>query len=484
MKKSNNTNYAYQRADIERATTFATEIVKQAVNAESGKELVNIRAELVKEMRTVSSAVSYAQIMYSGDLSSEFYLDELMHYEQNMPKLNKVLGLFAKTFLSSPHLEEALNFVDRRVISIYEKDIFMSSAGMQDLVIEEAGLITEYESIINEEFVLSNEKTVTIELLLQGLSSFNENVRKKSAEMLDELLGGVEEELGGIYSELIDVRTRISNRAGFDNFTTFGDKLVGRTRSRDEIAQFRADIASNVSFPQTEYHNIEINSGKSNQRITASQDKVIQAIFNGEGVDGAELFAKMSERGFIDIECRENKSVEGFCACLDDVGLPFIFMTLGGGVDDITLFGHEFGHALAYYKSVKAGMDTELLQNISIDIAEGQALEMEYKICDYIAPFVTDINAFKSGHINAQNKLSLRACLVDHFEQECYDGKIMSHNSRKKLWQKLENKYSKNIDYGTLNTLKSGARYLLCEHIFKTPLYYIAYAKSPKTLKK
>ena len=287
-----------------------------------------------------------------------------------------------------------------------------------------------------------------------------------------------EQELGQIFDNLVNVRTRIANYFGAETFTDIGYLYSGKSAySPEDVAPLRADIKKYIAplyskLVQAQrgvkngYRAFDVESyyeTDNGERLTATQDYL--RAFSSQT---RQVFDYMKTNNLFDTKPRENKATGAFTQYISLYGSPFLFMNESGSADDAVTFSHEFGHAVQAFRAASNGYYTS-------DIAEIASYGMEMLIMhaydDIFGKNAEDIQDFAFyGDLN----LLLNTAMMDEFQYVIYSNPNMTIAERNKKYAEISKAYFPDF---TINhpAHTKGIVWSNAGHIYTSPYYSIDY---------
>jgi len=195
------------------------------------------------------------------------------------------------------------------------------------------------------------------------------------------------------------------------------------------------------------------------------------------------LYEEMVERGYIDLEARDNKVNFSITNYLVESSLPTITANLRNSYLDVQVISHEFGHA---YQKYNAGIKDKnyivsaLLKYPTFDIAEIFSFAMELICLPHITNLFEEQDYKKYCFMKIYNLASILPyiCLVDEFQQKIYAFKNLKVEDIRRTWLELTKKYSLEKNNAGHINLETGGYFYRQSHIIEDPFYYIDYALS------
>ncbi len=483
----------YKRYTIEEGKAAFEEAKKQINNAKCVNCMLKAKKTFDDAMTEYATAYSLANCRFTLDTRDAFYSKEVEYYDEVSPLFSEISVAFTDLLLDSSFRAELETKLNPRFFKKAEiaKRTF-SSAVIEDCQKENA-IVTEYSRLMAGMLFDWNGKKIPLSALRGELENSDRAIRKACAKAIGEGLSAHAKELDDIYGRLVEVRTEIAKKLGFDSFTELGYCRMGRLDYDAEmIAAFRKNVKNDI-VPCVKKLKEELAKELGYDSITFYDNEIYTAgvlpkpILNSKGIFDAatEMYDdmnpevgafmhKMLDAEAFDVEAREGKWGGGYCTTFPKYCQPFILANFNGSCGDVDVITHEFGHALAA-NFVFNGGDKDLDVG-GMETAECHSMSMEFLCWKYTEKFFGNMaNAYRKKHLLSALSFIPYGVIVDEFQHIMFAHPEYTPAERKGVYKKLEEEYRPYLDYDHLPYLSEGTRWQYQMHIFETPFYYIDY---------
>lgn len=280
-----------------------------------------------------------------------------------------------------------------------------------------------------------------------------------------------------VFQGLVAVRTETARICGYENYADYADTvLYGRDYTGADLQQLHSAVREHIvpiyaertkAFAGTEL----ISDHRADpERILKDLGPCIAQI------DPAlkESYHYLRRNRVSDLADDPRKPEMGYTDTLPQYGSAFIFNTPVGDEADYTDLVHEFGHFNAIFHDptpalfAEDAMDTEELQS--------QGLEMLF-LDFYDELFGQDAAVLQEETLLGILDSVITGCMSDEFQRTVYTHPDMSAEEIVALAARLCAEYGQ-IDAGSITAEEAPFDWMLTEHNFNSPLYYISYATS------
>ena len=298
--------------------------------------------------------------------------------------------------------------------------------------------------------------------------------------LLGKYYKALNKKVGELYLELIQVKKRIAEKAGYDSYPEFSydfeyerDYTVEDSqRLWSYVKKYVLNEAQDLLYGMTsqEYSAIQ-NARSAADQITLRQDE-IRAHAEEISPWMAEALQYLIDYKLSVITDSENSQNGAFTTFFSNYDVPFIFIHEGNGYEDVFTFIHEFGH---FYSNYLGGSDVARYASLDVKEIDSQANELLFlpKMKD-LYPRTTYNGILKYKLYDYMSSL-ISGCMYDEFQQYVYTHDIADVDELNEAYLKISKSYGIGEDYYVIDT-----RYVWVDvmHNFEAPMYYISYATS------
>lgn len=324
-------------------------LLGDAANAVRVEELFTAYTDDFQKLTTMYYLIS---IRHSHDVTDEYAAGEMVRLDTLYTEAFDALVSLIRDVLESP-----CDAFLRARFSESQIEYYMDYGGateeQKELSARETELQNRYNVIRNGFTAEFAGEQMTpddaLELLDLGVIT-----QEQYAEFLNRYSLGLADALGVVYLELLDVRNRLAQTYGYDDYVEYAyEARYGRDYTPEEILDYEQAVKENVPVLESQMNML------SSYLLPAEIDS---ADYTGDGVldmiepyigrmsgELAETFSYMRDHGLYDTEAGAHKDGTGFTAILPSYGAPFFFNTPTKSLYDFTTTVHEFGHYNHFY---------------------------------------------------------------------------------------------------------------------------------------
>ena len=353
----------------------------------------------------------------------------------------------------------------------------------------------EYGAISAKMSIEVDGEKITMQKAAQLLKSTDRDKREEIYNKISSRRLQDEKLLDNLFDELIVLRQKIAENAGFENYRDYMFASMGRFdytpkdcfNFHDAIAQEIVPIIN--SFEQRRKNKLGniaykpwdtavdvdgLPPLKPFEGGTELTDLSIEC-FNRLRPYFGECLATMKSMKHLDLESKTGKAPGGFMYPLYEIGVPFIYMNAVGSQRDLVTMVHEGGHAVHSFLSRDLPL-TEFKSTPS-EVAELASMAMELLSMDHWDVFYADAADLKRAKLEQLEK-SLETlpwvASIDKFQHWIYTTKHTAQE-RKIKWLEISAELGNQIiDWeGSENMHANLWQKQL--HLYEVPFYYIEY---------
>lgn len=486
-------DFEYERPDVNQVEQQLDALDEQLKNAADYPAFNDAFHRLDALMAHLDTLENIASVHHTMDTTDPHWEAESDFFDTVSPVLasrfNKVIG----TVLDSPWRSQLEKDVPVTWFQIQENARAVVSDAIIEELQEENRLASRYQKLIGSAKVDFEGKEWTLSALSAPMNDADRDRREKAHKAYWGWFEQNEEQIGGIYDQMVAVRDRMARKMGYDSYILFGYRRMNRLDyGYDDVALWRKQIlgqavplASSLYEKQRERlgvdrlqpwdEKVEFPDGMPTPLGTREElvDKAA-AMYRELSEETGSFFAMMKEEELMDLAGRFGKAAGGYCTSLADYQRPFIFANFNGTRDDVEVLTHEAGHAFQCWQSRNAFPYAMMWP--TMESCEIHSMSMEFLTWPWMERFFgADANKFWHSHLADAIEFLPYGALVDHFQHEVYAHPQWNHAQRMSAWRSLEKQYLPHKNYEEIDALERGGWWMRQMHIFLDPFYYIDY---------
>ncbi|MCC8358111.1 MAG: hypothetical protein LJU34_09870 [Oscillospiraceae bacterium] len=429
---------------------------------------------------TADAMGTLSYIQYCADVTDEYWSEESVYCDTLLAEMGDALCIAGQQVLESSCGETFAAHIGESAA-----DMFASYEAMTDreaeLYARESELINQYYELMNQEADITYSylgETWTWDKLdsYRGESLYY-NDYEGYVEVYYGLMAAMNDLVGPVYVELMQLRAAQATLAGYDSYTDFVYELgYGRDYSAEDaqslcdavkpLAREFYDIYHGLYYSDLWYEYDSVTPVMDAEELLAVMEK-----YMGEIDDSlSEALNYMTTYGLYDIGTGANRISGAYTTTITLYNSPFVFATLAGDCYDLGTMTHEFGHFADAYLN----QDFNYLSDIgSYDLFEIHSNGLEVLFTEFYDEIFTS-GADVAEFIELGNQLLcvIEGCIYDEFQREVYANPDMTLDEINRLFCSICEEYGQyepqNVDY----------YWMYVSHNFESPLYYISYAAS------
>ncbi len=402
----------------------------------------------------------------------------------------KYLGTPARKNLSPDHY----SVLDRRVennVSLFREE----NVGLEK---EETKLSTKYQKLTGAMTATYQGQERTMQQMARYLEEPDRKVREETWLIAETRRQNDRDTLDELYDELLAIRLKIAENAGFENYRDYMFRKKERfDYSPKDCFQFHQAVEEHVvpllreldrerkaklSVDPLRPFDLAVDSENRQplrpfERVNQLVDGCVK-IFEKVNPKFAGTLRRMAELSLLDLESRKGKAPGGYQSELMEVRLPFIFMNAVGRDHDVRTLLHESGHAFHTFAVRKSDMPIHYRgENIPLEFAEVASQTMEIIGGEHLeGTFYKKPDAARSRreHLISLVRLLAWIATIDAFQHWIYTTPGHSREEREEFWIKLREKFGGIESWKGYEKFRESfwQRQL---HLYEVPFYYIEY---------
>jgi oligoendopeptidase F len=462
----------------------------------STKDLEQAFLDLSELLSAVEEEGAVRYIRMTCDTTSpEYERAYLTFVEEVAPKVEEALHRLRVKFASAPawkDLDPKRYLVLKRK---WENAIAIFREENIPLKVEEEKLGQRYQKIFGAMTVEFEGRTQTLQQMGKYLEEPDRRTREKAWELISERRLEDKDELESIFEELLSLRQKRAENAGFENFRDFafrererfdyGPKECEAFHKGVEEAvvpllrQLHKERAKRLGLKKLRPWDLlcdpegrpPLSPFKEAEELVTG----VQEIFLRLDPRLGELFRRMAELRLLDLANRPGKAPGGYQSTLTERRLPFIFMNAVGRDQDLWTLLHESGHA--FHTLLSRDEPLHMYRDPPLEFAEVASMGMELlasPFLDVFYPEEADRRRSLEEHLYGIVRLLCWVATIDAFQHWVYTHPGHSRAERHKAWLEIFQRFSGLEDWsGYEEVLEHEWHRQL--HLFLAPFYYIEY---------
>lgn len=462
----------------------------------SPKDLEQAFLDLSELLSAVEEEGAIRYIRMTCDTTSpEYEKAYLTFVEEVAPKVEEALHRLRVKFASAPawkDLDPKRYLVLKRK---WENAIAIFREENIPLKVEEEKLGQRYQKIFGAMTVEFEGRTQTLQQMAKYLEEPDRRTREKAWELISERRLKDKDELESIFEELLSLRQKRAENAGFENFRDFafrererfdyGPKECEAFHKGVEEAvvpllrQLHKERAKRLGLKKLRPWDLLCDpEGRPPLRPFKEAEELVtgvQEIFLRLDPRLGELFRRMAELRLLDVANRPGKAPGGYQSTLTERRLPFIFMNAVGRDQDLWTLLHESGHA--FHTLLSRDEPLHMYRDPPLEFAEVASMGMELlasPFLDVFYPEEADRRRSLKEHLYGIARLLCWVATIDAFQHWVYTHPGHSRAERHKAWVEIFQRFSGLEDWsGYEEVLEHEWHRQL--HLFLAPFYYIEY---------
>lgn len=354
----------------------------------------------------------------------------------------------------------------------------------------------KYGSICGQMSVNIRGEEMTLPKAAALLKEPDRDLRKEAYDKINSRRLEDKEKLDVLYNELIGLRTKVAQNAGFENYRDYKFAELGRfdytvkdcLNFHESIEHAIVPLTNKIDLGKKRIMNLDSfrpwdtdvdPEGKPALKpfTTGKEliDKTIDCFSNVRPFYG-QCLSIMKHMGYLDLESKKGKAPGGFNYPLYEIGVPFIFMNAVGSFRDMVTMVHEGGHAV--HSFLTRDLELTAFKNLPSEVAELASMSMELISMDYWDRFFeseADLKRAKREQLENVLEALPWIALVDKFQHWVYENPGHSVEERTQKWLELHKTFGSSIvDWSGEESVRSNI-WQKQLHLFEVPFYYIEY---------
>jgi hypothetical protein len=347
----------YVRPDTAKIAEQA-ELCKKLIDLPDPEPMLEAYGELLSQYQSAETQLSLANILYSLDISKDYYSDEYAFLIDELTELDLTLSNLTISILESRHKQAAEESWGTAFAKRAYRNAELNDESVQDLFLREQELIFRYDEQRTETEVSYGGRAYTVDELDSDRELDFDVYERLRSEYCKKLNGTA----GPLFLEMKAIRTEISQKLGFEDYSDYAYACFGRDYTPEDAEKIHEAVKQYAVPLYAEL--FDFYYGEDSERlysVTLDPDK-----FMGRLTDAAPAFSDklsgsmdfMLDNRLYDLEIRDSKLSGGFTTYLADYRSPFLFDNWDGSYLCASGFIHELGHFNSFYNNPVSGWNS------------------------------------------------------------------------------------------------------------------------------
>ena len=433
---------------------------------------VELYEEILRVMDTEYTNYVLGDIAHYKNVNDEDMADKNRRDMMAIQDMTDAAFLSLQKALTGPYggkLRE--EFSERQLADLEEYSALTDRE--RELTDKETELQQDYDRISEEDYTFEYKgKTWTLDELYDDPPEDYDDIVAVYLGISKQM----DEAIVPVFQDMIRIRREIAEEEGYDTYTDYCyDVNYARDFTGEEIAALRTTVRKELKPLYDELRMMRsLSLFDADLSEPMSGDEIVDEIAGHIGNIHPELteaYDYMCEHGLYCIDRNADMIDAGFTSDLPEYGSAFIYDKINGTIHDLETLVHEFGHFNATYHA----RENVLTDCLLVDVAEIQSQGLEMLFLDEMQEILPeDPEGLQLYLLVNMLDSVLTGFEYDEFQQEVYASDDMTAEELNRLAMDIDRKYTEYFydDDG------EAYEWVLINHTFTSPLYYIGYATS------
>jgi oligoendopeptidase F len=357
-------------------------------------------------------------------------------------------------------------------------------------------LQSQYGAIVGAMTVELNGEEMTLQKAADRLQLTERDKREEAWRAIWKRRFRDKENLDALFDQLRDLRHRVAQNAGFENFRDYSFAALGRfDYTPQDCFDFHDAVAETV-VPMVEelaeerkakldvdelrpWDKLVDPDGRPPLKPFASGEDLLDktiTVFDRLDAELGKYLRVMKAMGQLDLESRKGKAPGGYNYPLEETGVPFIFMNATSNLRDLVTLLHEGGHAV--HSIVTRDLLLNSFKNVPAEVAELASMSMELLTMDHwdvFFPNPDDLRRARIQHLEGILDTLPWVATIDAFQHWIYENPYHTDGDRERAWVQIFDRFNDNVTDWTGLELYHAYTWQKQLHLFEVPFYYIEY---------
>lgn len=486
-------DFAYRRPDMALLEEQFEAWLGKLEQADTGEAQIEALAAINKLRGEYKTLSAIAGVRHTVDTNDPFYKAEQEFDDESQPIVQGMTTKLYEALVRSPYRGELEVKWGRQLFSLAELALRTFSPEVMAELQQENKLSSDYTRLIASAKIPFAGEERTLSQLVPFMQSPDREVRRQAGEARYGFFREHEEELDGIYDQLVKVRTSIARKLGYRNFVELGYARMERigydaamvANFRNQVKTHIVPVASKlkerqrarIGVDRIRYYDDKYLFASGNAKPKGDLDWIVDQatrMYDDMSPETSAFFRFMLEHELMDLASKKGKAGGGYCTYFPDYRSPYIFANFNGTTGDVDVLTHEIGHAFQMY--VSRDFEVPEYYGPTLEACEIHSMSMEFFAWPWAELFFKeDADKYRFTHLSDALLFIPYGVSVDEFQHFVYEHPEATPAERKRAWRDIERAYLPHRQYEDNEYLERGGFWHQQGHIFNAPFYYIDY---------
>ncbi len=479
----------------EKLQPFFSDLEKRTIN--SANDLEKWLKDYNELGAVVSENMAWRYIKMTCDTTNEEIRNSFNDFVTNIePNISPISNNLNKKLVKSPASKD----LNKEKYSVYLRGVKKSIELFRE---ENIPLFTQLQQkeqqfgeISGAQSIEHNGEKMTLQKAAVFLKDLNRSLREEVYHKINNRRAQDEDALNNLYTELIQLRTKVAVNTGFKNYRDYKHQALGRfDYSVQDCLNFHDAVQKHVVPLVTEQEKkrkekLKLDDYRPWDKEVDAEGKAPLKPFEGardlinktekcfDSIDAffGDCIRTMDKMGRLDLDSRLGKSPGGYQYPLYETEIPFIFMNAVGLHRDMVTMVHEGGHAIHSFLDIP--LELVDFKSPPSEVAELASMSMELISMEHWDAFfdnAEDLKRAKRQQLESVLDALPWIAAVDKFQHWVYENPNHSVADRYTTWMQLMKDFGTGVaNYKGLEA-NLNRRWQVQLHLFEVPFYYIEY---------
>jgi len=485
--------YEYKKLDMAAIEVEMKALIEKFKVAGTFDEQDQIMGEINKIRNKCETMMELVGVRNSIDTLDEFYDKENDYVDEIRPLYEGLISAYYEALVGSKFRAELEAKWGQQIFRIADLKLkTFKPEIIEDMQLENK-LSSQYTKLRASAKIMFEGEERNLAQMTPFSQSTNRETRIAAQKAVTGFFVENEAEFDRIYDEMVQVRHRIAQKLGFDNFVELGyARLMRSDYNADMAANYRKQVYENIvplvtdlrarqakrlNLDALKYYDEPLEFLTGNATPKGDPDWIMdngKKMYKELSTETDEFFNYMVDHELLDLVAKKGKAGGGYCTFINDYKSPFIFSNFNGTSGDVDVLTHEAGHAFQVYESRNFQVPEYIWP--TLEACEIHSMSMEFFAWPWMESFFKeDVEKYKFSHLSGALIFIPYGVTVDEFQHWVYENPTATPDDRKAKWREIEKKYLPTMDYDDNEFLNRGGYWFRQGHIFGDPFYYIDY---------
>ena len=239
--------FPYVRPDMDQIRSQFNQYIEKFENAQSAQEQIEVIHEINKIRNTIETTGALVQVRHTINTEDAFYDAENDFIDEVMPQYTEMVDLYYRVMNQSKFKAELVEEFGQHIFNIIDVKLKTFTPDILEDLKQENILNSKYTKLRTSAKIMFEGEERNLAQMVPFYESVNRETRKAAQMASTKFFEENETAFDELYHEMVQVRHRIAQKLGYENFVEVGYMRLSRTDyDQHKVATYRKQVLEDL----------------------------------------------------------------------------------------------------------------------------------------------------------------------------------------------------------------------------------------------